>query len=60
MSQSQNPAPQQRRRPPAGARASASTAAGIAAERVTLAERERRTARARTAKRLLDRPPASR
>lgn len=31
------------------ARGSASTAAGIAAERVTLAERERRTSRARVA-----------
>ena len=49
-----------RRRP--SRRASATTAAGIAAERVALAdrERERRTTRARTAARHLEERPASR
>ena len=49
------PAPERRGRP------SASTAAGLAAERVALAERERerRTSRARSAARLLAKRPAS-
>lgn len=43
-------------------RASATTAAGIAAERIALADRERarRTSRARTAARHLEERPASR
>jgi len=41
-------------------RVSATTAAGIAAERIALAERERRTARARAAARVIEQRPANR
>jgi hypothetical protein len=60
MRQSHTPEPApQRRRPPG--RVSATTAAGLAAERVVLAdrERERRTSRARTAARRLQERPAT-
>jgi hypothetical protein len=61
MSQSRThaPAPSRRRQP---ARASATTAAGIAAERVALADRERdrRTSRARIAAHRLAGQPAGR
>lgn len=51
MSQSRKPSPT----PPAPPRReSASTAAGLVAERAALAERERRTAHARTAARRLE------
>jgi hypothetical protein len=66
MSQSHahTPASSRRRRSPEAhsARASATTAAGIAAERVALADRElqRRTAHARIAARRLDGEPAKR
>jgi len=55
MSRTQLSAPARRRRP---ARASATTAAGIAAERIALADRERarRTSHARTAARRLAPP----
>ena len=60
MRQSHTPEPApKRRRPPR--RVSATTAAGLAAERVALAdrERERRTSRARTAARHLQERPAT-
>jgi hypothetical protein len=58
QSHTSEPAPQ--RRPPQ--RVSVTTAAGLAAERLALAdrERERRTSRARTAARHLQEHPASR
>jgi|SoiMethySBSTD1v2_1073268.scaffolds.fasta_scaffold308791_2 hypothetical protein len=51
-----------RQRPGAPQRVSVTTAAGLAAERVALADRERarRTSRARTAARHLEEHPASR
>jgi hypothetical protein len=61
MRQSHTPEPaSQRRRPPR--RVSATTAAGLAAERVALADRERarRTSLARTAARHLQEDPSSR
>jgi len=59
MRRSQIPEPAHERRGPH--RPSASTAAGLAAERAVLAERERerRTSRARTAARELAKRPAS-
>ena len=61
MRQSHTPEPApERPRPPR--RVSVTTAAGLAAERVALADRERarRTSRARTAARHLEERPASR
>ena len=57
MRRSHTPEPARKPRRP-----SASTAAGLAAERTLLAERERerRTTRARTAARMLEMRPASR
>jgi hypothetical protein len=59
QSHTTEPAPYHRRQQ---RRASATTAAGLAAERVALADRERlrRTSRARTAARQIEERPASR
>jgi hypothetical protein len=58
MRQSHTPEPaSKRRRPPR--HTSATTAAGMAAERVVLAERDRRLSQARTAARQLEERPAA-
>jgi hypothetical protein len=59
MRQSHTPEPAPERRRPSR-RNSASTAAGIAAERIALADRERRMSHVRAAARQLEQHPASR